>query len=193
MNDRELARVPQRLERCETRMQPEEAIEIDGALSRSWRGNADARPCGVVLALAERNDHIQPVDSAALKDRDEDLAACAAGGFHRARQECRRETEAEERQPPVLHEDASRKHAYLLWNSGEPSVSAITCRGSVAFAIVAAVASESCPPSAGSTGAVPNWTPRILPPTSCSAKFIRLSSAPVFTQTSARSAYPVGG
>jgi len=76
---------------------------------------------------------------------------------------------------------------YLLWNSGDPSVRAAICRGSVAFAIVADVAGETGPASE-TAGAAAVAIPRIRPPTSCSAKFILFKSAPVFTHASARSA-----
>jgi hypothetical protein len=169
-------------------MQAEEAVEIDGAIRAVRPWNGDARSRGVVITLAEWHDHVQAVHSAALEDRNQHLAARRSRGFDRARQESRREAEAEKRHPAVLHEDASREHGYLLWNSGEPSVSAVSCFGSVAFAIVDAVAADTSCASASAAAAVPGCTPRSLPPTSCSAKFIRLRSAPVLTHASARSA-----
>src|SRR5215813_9752204 len=181
-------RVPERLERPEPRMEPEETVEIDRSLriGRTW--NRDARARRVVLALAERYHHVEAVDRAALEDRDEDLAPHRGRGLDGARQERRREAQAEEGQPSVLHEDASREHGYLLWNSGDPSVNAAICFGSVAFAIVAAVDDEMSLASADPTWPLPGSTPRMRPLTSASAKFILFSSAPVFTHASALSA-----
>ena len=50
VHNRQLTLLPQRLERRERRMQPEEAIEIEHRLAR----NVDARPHGVILRLARK-------------------------------------------------------------------------------------------------------------------------------------------
>src|SRR5262249_54891395 len=137
---------------------------------------------------AERHHHVEAVHRAALEDRDEDLAAHRRRGLDRPREKCRREAEAEEGQPSILHEHASREHGYLLWNSGDPSVSTATWFGSVACAIVEAVDADMSFASAAPTWPPPGATPRMRPFTSASAKFILLRSAPVLTQASALSA-----
>ena len=71
-------------------MRSEEPIEIDGGILRSTGcGNCQRRPCGVVGAFTEWNDHVQPVDGAALKDRDQHAAPGVGGGdeFGRERRE----------------------------------------------------------------------------------------------------------
>src|SRR5688572_26067659 len=81
VDDREALRIPQRLERRERRMQAEETIEIDGrfrraALPRRFR-NGKRRAQVVVRAFAVGYDHVETVDRAALKDRDQGLTASA--------------------------------------------------------------------------------------------------------------------
>src|SRR5437764_5551825 len=116
-------RIPERLQRRQPWVQAEEAIEVDGAFGIVRRRNRDAWARRVVVAFAERHDHVQTVHRAALEDRNQDLPPSSASGFDRAREKRGRKSQTEKRQPPVLHEDASRDHGYLLWNSGEPSVS----------------------------------------------------------------------
>ncbi len=89
-------------------MQPEEAVEIDGGIGAASRPlNRERRARRVVVALAERHDHVQAVHGAALEDRDEDALPRAAGCRRGAREKLRREPEADEREPPVLQEDPS--------------------------------------------------------------------------------------
>ena len=113
MHNGHLARVEQRLERRQPRVQPEEPIEIDrGIRRRAWFRDGERRPCGVVITLAERHDHVQAVDCATLENRNQHAPA----GFrrrHGARQERRSKAKADERKPAVLHEDASRDHGVL--------------------------------------------------------------------------------
>ncbi len=107
MDDRELAAVVQRLERCQPRVHPEEAVEIDGGISaRAGTGYGDARTGRVVGAFAERHDHVQPVDSAALEDGHEDFAP-RVRRRNRPRKERRREPEADQRKAAILEKDAS--------------------------------------------------------------------------------------
>src|SRR5262245_47852057 len=76
MNDRQSLRIPQRLERAQTRMQTEEAIEIHGRINVSvlrFR-NGDVGSQVVVVVLTKRNDHVQTIDCTTLKDRNESLS-----------------------------------------------------------------------------------------------------------------------
>ena len=102
------ARVPERLERLQPRVESEEAVEIDrGVFADARPGDRDARPRAVVLGFAERHDHAQAVHGAALKDRDELLARARPSlRERRAREERRREPEAHQRERAVLQEDS---------------------------------------------------------------------------------------
>src|SRR5262249_61317493 len=72
VHDRQLAAIPQRLERLEPRVEAEEPVEIDRrALAGVRARDGDARPRAVVLALTERDDDVEAVHGAALEDRDE--------------------------------------------------------------------------------------------------------------------------
>src|SRR3954447_26022969 len=200
MHDRHLMRVEQRLQWRESRMQSEEAIEIDGGpLRPAGSGDRERRPRRVIGAFAERDDHVQPVDRAALKDGDEH-AAPRVGSGDGSRQKRGSKFQADERQPAILQKDASGDHdRHLLWNSGEPRSSATACEGRDALPTVWRVADERSPPSTRSTissraasrlsltadtGA---RTPRMRPSVNATAKFIRFKSAPVLTHASARS------
>src|SRR6476646_1443987 len=130
MNDGKLTRVVERLEGRQPRMQTEEPVEIDGRVgTRAWTRYRDARPGAIVRVLAERHDHVQPVDGTALEDRHEYFSARRVGSGSRPGEEGGREAEADEREPAVLEEDASRVHleTYRFWNSGDPSTSAMAC------------------------------------------------------------------
>src|SRR5437773_110778 len=73
--------------------------------------NRDARPCAVVLALAERHDDAQAVDRAALKDGDEHPAARGSTlGERRTREKRRREPETDQGEGAVFQKDATRDH-----------------------------------------------------------------------------------
>src|SRR3954469_13324529 len=201
MHDGHLTRVEQRLQRRQARMQAEEAVEIDrGFLRTAGSGNGERRPSRVICAFAERDDHVEPVDSAALKNCDKHPPPRVGCG-NRARKERRSKPQTHERQPAILQKDASGDHdRYLLWNSGEPRSSATACDGRDALATVSRVADERSPASTRSTissraasmdplpvdtGA---RTPRTRPSVKATAKFIRFRSAPVLTHASARSA-----
>ena len=112
MDDRQRALVPEWLERTKPRVEAEEAVEIDcgdgGIAVRAGPRNRDARARAVVLAVAERHDDAQAVDGAALKDRDELPGAPAAAlCVRRARQERRREAQADQRERAVLEKDSA--------------------------------------------------------------------------------------
>src|SRR5688572_15443617 len=56
-------------------MEPKETVKVNGrfrAAIRLWDSDVGAQI--VVSALAERNHHVQPVNGATLKDRDQRLA-----------------------------------------------------------------------------------------------------------------------
>ena len=80
VDGRENAVVPQRLERRERRMQPEESIEVDRRVCRAGRGarDGDRGTHSIVVALAERHDDVQRVRRAALEEHDQHLAPCIA-------------------------------------------------------------------------------------------------------------------
>ena len=109
VNDRQLVALEIRVKRGHARMQAEEAVEIDRAVTLVRLRNRDRRPRAVVRLFAERDDHVEPVDGAALEDRDQDLLA-RLGCLGRARDELRRESEAHEREAAVLEEYASSHH-----------------------------------------------------------------------------------
>src|ERR1700689_513862 len=71
MHNRELALLPQRLERRKRRMQPEEAVEIEHRFA--W--NIDARPHRVILRLGIRHHDVETVRRAPLKNDHQALIA----------------------------------------------------------------------------------------------------------------------
>jgi hypothetical protein len=73
VNDRQLAAIPEGLQRLELGMQPEAAIEVDDAILLSRRRDRDAWPDVVITLLEKRNDNVQPVGSASLEDGNQDL------------------------------------------------------------------------------------------------------------------------
>ena len=117
MDDGQLPRVPERLERLQPGIESKEAVEIERArrsVRRPGRCDRDARPRAVILLVAERHDHVEAVDRAALKDGDEPLRPRGrARGKRRARQERGRKPEADQRERAVLQEDSSRSHGVL--------------------------------------------------------------------------------
>jgi hypothetical protein len=83
-------------------MQSEEAIKIHGrTIGSTRRGNGKRRPCRIVGAFAERHDHVQTIDRAALKDRDED-ATMSVGGSDRSREKRGSESETHQRESAIL-------------------------------------------------------------------------------------------
>ena len=88
-------------------MQPEEAVQVNRRADRRVPGRAmaiDGRSA-VVLGLAKRHDHVEPVDRAALKDGDEQLGSASAGGFNGPRQKRRREPERHHRHAARFEKD----------------------------------------------------------------------------------------
>ncbi len=114
MQDGELPRVPQRLQRPQARIEPEEAVEVErGPLGCRRLRDRDARARAVVLGVAERYDDAEAVDGAALEDRNQPFCASRrAGGAHRPREERRREPEAHEGERAVLQEYSAGLHHY---------------------------------------------------------------------------------
>src|SRR4029079_17365371 len=72
-SDRESLRFHQRFERAHRGMQTEEAVEID----RLSLWNSDRGPQLVIVRFAKRHDHVQSINCAALKDRDQRLSFTA--------------------------------------------------------------------------------------------------------------------
>jgi hypothetical protein len=88
-------------------VQAEETVEIDSAISHVGGRDCDARARRVVVAFAERHDHVQPVNRAALENRDQHLAARRTSGFDRSFEERWRESNAHQRHAAMLEEYAS--------------------------------------------------------------------------------------
>src|SRR5450631_2107914 len=106
MNDGQMPLLPERLKCRQRRMQPEEAVEIDHRLAR----NIDAGPHGVVLRFGVRDNDVQAVSGAALKNDDEALGApailyCAKG---RASEKAWYRRRPDDGERAVAKEDATR-------------------------------------------------------------------------------------
>src|SRR6266404_814619 len=116
VHDRQLAAIPQRLQRGETRIEAEETVEIECAVRAAGRpADGDSRPGPVVVGLTVRHDDAQAVDRAALEDGDELCRAPGrAGGERRACEKRRREAEADQRERAVLQEDPSGCHGFTV-------------------------------------------------------------------------------
>src|SRR5262245_34141574 len=74
MDDCQLAAVPEWFQPLQLRMQRETAIEVDGCVLSSWSRYRNGRPNLVIPSLGERNDDVQSVGRASLKNRNENLA-----------------------------------------------------------------------------------------------------------------------
>src|SRR5262249_10543261 len=148
VHDRQIAPVPQRLERSEPRIESKKTIEIERAgIAAPWPGNRNGRPRAVVVVLTVRDDHAQPVDGPALKDCDELLRANRGSGGKRGSGEKRgRETEAHERERSVFQEYASRDHVPLPRSGRSRTPRLINAFGTRATPVRArAIAAESWP------------------------------------------------
>ena len=102
-----LPRIEQRLQRRKAGVQPEESVEIDGGIFRPAGGrNRQRRASGIVGALAERHDHVEPVDGAALENRDQYTPprVCCSDC---SRQKRWSEAKTDEGQPAVFEKDAA--------------------------------------------------------------------------------------
>src|SRR5204862_3152653 len=103
VNDRQLARIPERLERRQPRIESEEAVEVDGGVVGGPRAlYGDARTRAIVLIVTDRHNHAEAIHGAPLKDRDEPLRprGCARRK-RRSRQEGWREAETDQRERAV--------------------------------------------------------------------------------------------
>ncbi len=83
VNGRQHAGIPDGFERCERRVQAEEAVEIDRSLvigARAGLLNRQGRTGAVVIAVAKRHQCVQPVHAAALKDTHQHIAARGLAG-----------------------------------------------------------------------------------------------------------------
>src|SRR6187399_1597652 len=115
MHDRQVAAIPKRFERAETRIEAEEPVEIECTLAGAGAGNGDGRAGTVILGLAARDDHAQAIDRPSLKDRDElPRPMRVAGGECRPRQKRGSKTEADQRECAVLEKDSPSNHGPLL-------------------------------------------------------------------------------
>ena len=77
IDDGEPLGIPQRLERRKRWMQTKEAVEIERCfcVTRLWPGNRNRRAQIVIRSLAVWHHHVETIDSAPLKNRDQSLAA----------------------------------------------------------------------------------------------------------------------
>ena len=75
MHDGQLSPGIKALQSRKPRVEGEEAIQIDRRLvAGPWSRNCNRRTGRIVLALAERYDHVQPIDRPAQEDRYQDLS-----------------------------------------------------------------------------------------------------------------------
>src|SRR5215831_10225610 len=104
--------LPERLQGCERGMEAKESVEIDYVLA--W--NVNARPHRVILFLAVRDDDVESVGCAALKDNHQALGASSAfdGAERSARQEARHGRCADYGESAVAKEHATGWHGHLL-------------------------------------------------------------------------------
>jgi hypothetical protein len=106
VHDRQVPLLPQRLERRERRMQPEESVQINYRLAR----NVDAGPHGVVLLLAMGDHNVQPIRRAALEDDDQSFGAgtgCLSRAEGRARKKAGHRRCADHGQRAVAKKNAT--------------------------------------------------------------------------------------
>ena len=121
MDDGEHPPVPEGLQHRKTRVEREEAVEIDSRVllpagprragadaGRRGPADGDAGSGTVVVGIGKRHDHVQAVDGAALKDGDQLASAARGAGRERGPGEkgrCEAETDQCER--AVLQEHSS--------------------------------------------------------------------------------------
>ncbi len=132
MDDGEMSLVIERLEGCQRRMQPEEAIEIENLVC----GYGDAGAHGVVVLLAVGNDDVEAVCSAALEDDHQAATGIACGfGHDGADEEAGDGRGAGDGQCAFVQEESAvdlhvclidLSRFYRRWNSGEPSSNRLT-------------------------------------------------------------------
>ena len=117
LDDGQALRVVKRLERRERRVQSEKAVEVNRR-ARSGAGfgpggagpgNGDGRAQAVIVGLAVRNDHVEAVNRAALKDGDQQLAP-RADGRRRAAEKRRREAKGQHSHLARFEEDSEIHH-----------------------------------------------------------------------------------
>src|SRR5262245_2804714 len=137
MNDGEPPLVPEGLQRGESRVKTESAVKVDRGVrvARDGTRNGDAPPRRVVRRLGVGHDHAEPVDRAALKDRDENPGTRADGlGSSGTDEKAWHRSQADERERPSLQQGSSgapTPYAHRRWNSGAPRTSAANFSASV--------------------------------------------------------------
>src|SRR5260221_13444935 len=109
MDDREIAAIPQRLERRQPRVESEEPVEVDcRPVAAVGPRDRDRRPGSIVVVLSVRNDDAQAIDGTALKNRNQLFRTTyRAGGKRGPREERRREPEAHQRERSVFQKYTS--------------------------------------------------------------------------------------
>ena len=127
MHDRQIARIVNRLERRERRMQPEEAVQIDGRIRvPSGCGIAMVGPQIVVALFAMRDHHVQSVTAPRWKIATRIFLARAGriGRIQRAREPRRRRPDAEHRHGRTLEKNSSGRHIRTPISSENPAIRA---------------------------------------------------------------------
>src|SRR5260370_34641346 len=108
MHNGEMLLVPQRFKSAHRRMQSEEAVQIDDAVSATaWPGNGNARAHVVVRLLGVRHNDVEPVGGATLEQHHQALTAATCRRLRsvdRARQETRNNAGTHDRQRAVPKE-----------------------------------------------------------------------------------------
>ena len=85
VDDREMTLVVNALERRERRVKSVKAVQVNDAIIAGRRFfDGDARPQSVISAVFERDDRVQPVHGAALKDDHHGFAFADLLRFRRA-------------------------------------------------------------------------------------------------------------
>ena len=178
MNDRKVLVVENRFQGRERRMQSEEPIEVDCGFfhAPAWFGNRNLRTQIVIMTITERHHHRDTIRGASLKDRDHDGMFFGAPSIllsqRRAHQERRHGRITRQGESGGFQKITTRNcHVYLIWNSGEPIRLTMEFIGSWKLTVV----------------------PGMWPAVSATAKFNLSRTAPVPSQWSLRSGYPVGG
>src|SRR5579862_3773325 len=110
VDDSQLTILKERLQGLQAGMETEEAVEIDGCAGRAatgrWNGNCGAQL--VVVGFGKRNDYVESIHRAALKEHDHLLFARRGGSGYGALQKRRERSHAEHGDATVFQEITTR-------------------------------------------------------------------------------------
>src|SRR5579864_3751395 len=110
LNNRELTRMKERLERLEARMEAEKAIEVErrlfAAALRLRNGNRGTQ--AIIVWLGERNDYVETVHGAALEEDNELFLIRGGSSGDGALQERRHCSHADHGDAAALEEHPTR-------------------------------------------------------------------------------------